>query len=531
MIHLGSHQIVSHQLYQQWLQLFGGECRHIYTDPDYQVQQQAQQKPHEDHYLKFHEHYQLNRLLSDYFPENFSGLPGLEQMCGYGATQSPPAYQIFDPEEEVKQAQQQLSLKGQPKLPEEGTAGSQANQEREIRPQSFFSFTILPVKLKGYRLLTSVKPAQLYICKDAVPKPDPLLQKFAGLQLQQEAESEFDPEVIMLGTGSMNPSKVRNTSCILLRMHSFDLMMDCGEGTFQQLAERYPAEELERLLVRLHAIVISHSHSDHHLGLLTLVRTRRRILEKSKSGKGVPDLFLVVPATMLPWLLVYQEYMQDLGVRPVIQQHLAGADQNAGYSAADLMQDFVDQKYALSVPQCEALILQLAKNFQEWRAFYEARQMRVFSVPVIHAPQSFGIIVECKNSETSSRKRIAFSGDTRPCDAFAQSSLDCDLMIHECTFDPSMEKNAKENDHSTSLEAIRCAMKANARLLMLTHFSQRYKIGDKIFLHQVTEDADTKQFISQKVIMAVDHMSARLSQAHRLVQVSRSIESLLLVDK
>ena len=60
------------------------------------------------------------------------------------------------------------------------------------------------------------------------------------LQSQMVKSKNFDfkddPEIIILGTGSMMPGTYRNVSAINVRfgLAGFNMIMDCGEGTFSQ---------------------------------------------------------------------------------------------------------------------------------------------------------------------------------------------------------------------------------------------------------------------------------------------------------
>jgi ribonuclease Z len=47
-------------------------------------------------------------------------------------------------------------------------------------------------------------------------------------------------------------------------------------------------------------------------------------------------------------------------------------------------------------------------------------------------------------------------------------------MIHEATFSDDLHENAVQNLHSTQREAVELGMKAEAEVIVLTHFSQRY---------------------------------------------------------
>jgi len=57
------------------------------------------------------------------------------------------------------------------------------------------------------------------------------------------------PKIVMLGTGSSIPNKVRNTSGILLRMdEDHSMVLDCSEGTFGQIAKIYGKSETDKIL-------------------------------------------------------------------------------------------------------------------------------------------------------------------------------------------------------------------------------------------------------------------------------------------
>ena len=74
-------------------------------------------------------------------------------------------------------------------------------------------------------------------------------------------------EITFLGTGCMQPTKIRNHSGILLSYNKESILMDCGEGTQRQMriAGIKPA--------RITKILISHWHGDHVFGLPGLLST------------------------------------------------------------------------------------------------------------------------------------------------------------------------------------------------------------------------------------------------------------------
>ena len=64
--------------------------------------------------------------------------------------------------------------------------------------------------------------------------------------------------------------------------------------------------------------------------------------------------------------------------------------------------------------------------------------------------------------------------DTRLCDAAFELAEGVDMLVCESTFLGADEDLARSYGHLTAAQAARIARDAGARLLVLTHFSQRY---------------------------------------------------------
>ncbi len=71
---------------------------------------------------------------------------------------------------------------------------------------------------------------------------------------------------------------------------------------------------------------------------------------------------------------------------------------------------------------------------------------------------------------------FAFVMDTRLCDAAFSLANSVDLLVTECTFLGADEDKAQAHGHLTAPQAAKIARKAKAKMLFLTHFSQRYGI-------------------------------------------------------
>ena len=71
-------------------------------------------------------------------------------------------------------------------------------------------------------------------------------------------------------------------------------------------------------------------------------------------------------------------------------------------------------------------------------------------------------------------RKIVYTGDTRPFEAFAAFASGADVVIHDCTFDDSLSEKASADGHSTPSQAAEQAKAAGAKKLVLTHISARY---------------------------------------------------------
>ena len=73
-----------------------------------------------------------------------------------------------------------------------------------------------------------------------------------------------------------------------------------------------------------------------------------------------------------------------------------------------------------------------------------------------------------------SGRKIVYTGDTKPFEAFGKFAEGADLVIHDCTFDDSFIERAEVDGHSTPSQAASQAKAANAKRLVLSHISARY---------------------------------------------------------
>ncbi|XP_053300231.1 zinc phosphodiesterase ELAC protein 2 [Pleuronectes platessa] len=258
---------------------------------------------------------------------------------------------------------------------------------------------------------------------------------------EPSGRGEKYPEVVFLGTGSALPMKIRNVSGTLVNISpSQSILLDCGEGTFGQLCRHY-GEDVNKALSKISTVFISHMHADHHTGLLNLLYQKERAM--MTLGKELSPIYLIAPSQIMTWLNQYHDYCEE------ILSHV----------------NFVSNKFL-----CDRADPPTQRTSSLIKACLKKNDLQKFQTCIVrHCKNAFA----CSFTHNSGWK-LAFSGDTMPCDGLVQIGRNATLLIHEATLEDGMEEEAVEKRHSTTSQAIGIGMKMNAKFIMLNHFSQRY---------------------------------------------------------
>ncbi|RLM93406.1 uncharacterized protein C2845_PM08G00490 [Panicum miliaceum] len=266
----------------------------------------------------------------------------------------------------------------------------------------------------------------------------------------------------------------------------------------------------------LRCIWISHIHADHHTGLARVLALRSKLL------KGMPHkpLLVIGPRPLERFLNAYST-LKDLDIefldcrntmKPSVEAFLSENDtgsatpqlENTMFAPGSRMENY--NRKPASPRDTTALA-----NFKE--VLQESGLEILYSVPVVHCPQAFGVVLRATQKVNSAGKvipgwKVVYSGDTRSCAALIDASRDATVLIHEATFEDSMKDEAIARNHSTTKEAIEVGTSAGAYRIILTHFSQRYP---KI---PVIDEVDM-----EKTCIAFDLMSVNLADLPVLPKV------------
>ncbi len=91
-----------------------------------------------------------------------------------------------------------------------------------------------------------------------------------------------------------------------------------------------------------------------------------------------------------------------------------------------------------------------------------------------HSVETYGYRLEAAATPTQPAQSAALVMDTRYCPAAVELARGVDMLICESTYLATEAREARDHGHMTATEAATVAKEAQAKQLVLTHFSQRY---------------------------------------------------------
>lgn len=273
-------------------------------------------------------------------------------------------------------------------------------------------------------------------------------------------------DIFFLGTGAGVPAKLRNVTSIALKLleeRGAIWLFDCGEATQHQILHTSIKPR------RIEKIFVTHLHGDHIYGLPGLLSSRSfqgGETEVTVYGpKGIEqfiNISLSVSQTYLKYPLKIIEI--DEGIVFEDEQFIVEAGllehgvTSFGYRVVEK-----DRPGTLLAERLEAAGVKPGPIYKKIKngETVELDNGQIVDPVDYVGPDQKGRI-------------IAILGDTRICGNALELARNADLLIHEATFSKEEGKLAFDYFHSTTAHAAETALKANAKMLCLTHISSRY---------------------------------------------------------
>ena len=272
--------------------------------------------------------------------------------------------------------------------------------------------------------------------------------------------------VTILGNSSAKPTPHAHPSAQVVNLNEQYYLVDAGEGVQQQLIRRGINP------LRLRAVFISHLHGDHCFGLFPLIATL------GLEGKRTP-LDIYAPAPMGDILEYHRRYFWD-DLPYEVKWHEVRTTEHA-----IIMQNNTLEVWSIPLRHRVPTAGYLFKEKQPGRNVdkFKIEKYGLSIAQIVAAKRGEDITLEdgqiIPNDELTyipyQARSYAYLSDTAYSAKAAERVHGVDLLYHETTYSTSEAMFAKGRGHSTTIEAAKVAAKAEAKRLIIGHFSSRYK--------------------------------------------------------
>ncbi|MBR5201357.1 MAG: ribonuclease Z [Alistipes sp.] len=272
--------------------------------------------------------------------------------------------------------------------------------------------------------------------------------------------------VTILGNSSAKPTPHAHPSSQVVNLNEQYYLVDAGEGVQQQLIRRGINP------LRLRAVFISHLHGDHCFGLFPLIATL------GLEGKRTP-LDIYAPAPMGEILEYHRRYFWD-DLPYEVKWHEVRTTEHA-----IIMQNNTLEVWSIPLRHRVPTAGYLFKEKQPERNVdkFKITKHGLSIAQIVAAKRGEDITLEdgevLKNEDITyipyMARSYAYLSDTAYSAKAAERVQGVDLLYHETTYSTREAMFAKGRGHSTTVEAAKVALKAEAKRLIIGHFSSRYK--------------------------------------------------------
>lgn len=331
-----------------------------------------------------------------------------------------------------------------------GLAGAQLRLKPQVRAE--YDNVVRPVSEPEVTEKFLSDPEILRLAQSARARTsDP-----AFLAKMTEATADLpnpDAEVIPLGTGSALPSRSRNVSCTLVRVPGVgSYLLDCGENSLGQLRRMYGHSGADAVLRDLRAVWISHSHADHHLGTVSVLRRFSEVVPLATKGAQQQQRVALIAHPLYHHFLAEYAQIEPLG----LDTHVVQLSTETARQPPSPTNSFLKGLYQ---PLDDPAVL----------APFGLSRVAVCRVDHCEDARAVALTL-------TSGLKVAYSGDCRPSREFCTDRVGggAHLLVHEATLDDELAEDAKAKKHCTISEAVGVGRRMGAKNVLLTHFSQRY---------------------------------------------------------
>ena len=296
-------------------------------------------------------------------------------------------------------------------------------------------------------------------------------------------------EITFLGTGCMQPTKKRNHAAVLLSHKKENILFDCGEGTQRQMriAGIKPA--------KITRLCITHFHGDHVFGIPGL-------MSSMGADQYAKKLHVYGPSGTKKY---FEHLFKSFAAKDIIEHEIHEIKSGIFLE---------NEEFYLEAQKLKHSVLCYGYRFIEKDRrrvnLAKAKKLKLEGPILGKLQQGKDITVDNKKIKADDvtyivpGKKISYITDTAICNGANELARDVDLLILEGTLLDNLKANAIKSKHLTVKQAALIASENNAKKLVITHISQRYKDTDEIV-------AEARNYFDNSIV-AEDFMKIKVQR-------------------
>ena len=272
-------------------------------------------------------------------------------------------------------------------------------------------------------------------------------------------------KITILGCYAATPRTFNNPTSQVLEMRNQTFLIDCGEGTQVQLRKN------KIKFSKINHIFISHLHGDHSFGLIGVITTFAMLGRETDlhvyGPKGIKELILIqlrISGSFTSYNLYFHELESN-------ESEVILEDEKVIVKTIPLKHRVYTNGYLFQEKSKERkLNKEQAEQYGIDKCYYQ--NIKNGNDILLDNGQIIPNSALTTNPEPP--QSYAFCSDTIYKEDIIPIIENVDVLYHESTF---LEKDAQYTErtmHCTAKQAATIALKANAKNLILGHYSTRY---------------------------------------------------------
>ncbi|SFU42782.1 ribonuclease Z [Pustulibacterium marinum] len=284
-------------------------------------------------------------------------------------------------------------------------------------------------------------------------------------------------KVTILGCYSATPRTLNNPTAQVLEINNRIFLIDCGEGTQVQLRKN------KIKFNRIKHVFISHLHGDHFFGLPGLVSTFQMLGRET-------ELHIYGPKGIKEAILLYLKLGNSYTTYPLYFHELTSKDSEVILDDERVTVQTIPLSHRVYTngflftekPKERKLDINAVLNYEIDKCYYQ----NIKNGKDVTLEDGTVISNEKLTFDPPSAKSYAFCSDTKYKPDIIPLIKGVTALYHEATFLDKHKHLCEHTKHSTAKQAGMIASEAEAKNLILGHYSTRYD-GQEAFKEEAAE--------------------------------------------